>query len=356
LNTEIAFASVDTKYWYAWYLKHGESLVTEKHNRLVHNFAWLHAGELVCFWGLLLILVCSSFGCSNEKELLTGLSEKQSVEALVVLGKEQISAERYTTGSGRGGSYRISVSPRDFDRALAVVHEYGLPRTDGPQLEEFLRPQSFAPSSPGISQLRLDYALGLQIERTLVALPGVVDAKVMVRSNLDAGSSTADKKSAATVVLRYDSPSNNLPFSAKDVRQIVADAVPDINPESVQLQLSKVYTLSENSFFSSSPEGGVAVVPLTKIHGLFNFRVADEDRRKALLQMVIYLFAFCFCGIAIGYVWGGQATKHRLARRARRTGGAQAPSKSFFIEASFAGQEARSEGVTGRYLTEQRKK
>lgn len=272
-----------------------------------------------------LILVCFSLflsACNSSKELQGGLDGRQSIDAFVALQRAGISAEREKTSSGNQERYRVTVAARDYARALEILHEYGIPRNSEQTIESLIQPQTFAPAAQEMSELRADYALELRVERLLLALPGIVDARVLVRAHLggaDLKKETNDKPSAS-VVIRYVSPSGNLPFAVNEVKEIVAQAVSGLRPDDILINVSRAMIPGESGLFSvSAGDGGgdsKAVKPQMK--RLLGFRVPEEDLEKALVQLVLYLLLFCIAGGILGYVWAMVRARRQLGRNAKK--------------------------------------
>jgi type III secretory pathway lipoprotein EscJ len=281
-----------------------------------------------------LVFLCVSFflpGCDGTKEVQGGLDGRQSIDVFVTLQRAGIPAEREKTSSGREDRYRVAVAARDYTRALEVLHEYGIPRSEEHSIESLMQPQTFAPATQEMSELRLDYALSLRVERLLLALPDVVDARVLVRSRMGSAgpNKEAGGKPSASVIIRYVSPSGSLPFAVNEVKELVAQAVPGLRADDILINVSRAILPGESGLFggsvsekngSSKQDPMVQPSPLKKLLG---FRVPEEDREKALIQLVLYLLLFCIAGGILGYVWGTVKARKQISKNARK------PAKDF---------------------------
>lgn len=118
---------------------------------------------------LLFLILAASSGCKQNTELLSSLSSRESIEVLVRLGEIGIEVERVKTG-GANSSYKIQVAQSQHAQALKALHQLGLPRAIKDSLDSITKPAGLIPNPAKISSLRLDHALGLEVERLLVAL------------------------------------------------------------------------------------------------------------------------------------------------------------------------------------------
>ena len=301
---------------------------------------------------LLCLAVCFFTACDQTREILTGLNSRQSIETLIALRKSNVAAERNKISSGREERYSIDVPARDYVRALEVVQEYGLPSPEKEDIDVLTRPQSFAPLSQELSELRLDYALGLRVEQLMQALPGVVDAHVFVRAHLGSaarGAKGSAEKPTASVVLRYKSQAGNQPFGIDEVKQIVARAVPGLAAEDVLVNTSLVVIPGEQDLLRFSSDGSNGQTQGSQLKRVLGFRVPDEDKSKAVVQILLYFVLFCAAGGILGYVWGvTRARRHysaslrRVNKDLRRSGVGE-----LVVEAPRAGESAR--GDTGKF-------
>lgn len=298
----------------------------------------------VCFCLMLVLAGCMARG----EELVADVNGKQSIEVVVALNRAGITATRERS-AGRGERYSISVAPADYPKAMQVLHDFQLPSRDEETLEELTAPKGFVPNSREVAGLRLDHALALEVERLISALPGVSDARVVIRSNLIAEGVTGAK---ASVVVRYLSPSGTMPFSLEEVKKLVAQTVPGIAPESIEVVPSRL--IIPGVAESSALEGNVRIdtVPLSPFLP-FLFRVSTVERERALWQLGAMLIMFSCAGGIIGAYFGIRV----MRGSARRKAGKGDKKNSFFLEASVkadsksGGTVALPRGQGGKDLT-----
>ena len=247
-------------------------------------------------------------------ELENGLSSRQSIEMLVLLKRSGIAADRQKQKVGRTESYSVLVPRSLYSQALEVVYEYKLPSQSHDSLEEFTRPKGFTPNSSEISRLRLDYALGLQIERLIGVLPGVVEARALVRTYLqDSYVNSSENAPGASLAIRYTLLDGTMPIDEKQVIGIVAQAVPNIDAKNIKISLAQV----------DLPAGSAAAavkgsyVPLHRF--LPNIRVAAKDMPRAGYVFLIYLTVLLGAGILGGAFLSSFFLKSKMVRTRRNS-------------------------------------
>lgn len=119
-------------------------------------------------WLALLLGACRS-------ELNHGLEERAANEIVVVLGANGIVADRVAGGGEAGWS--VTVPRADYDRALSILTTAGLPRTRSPVRDAMTADSGLVPSA-GAERLRHAALLAASLEDTLLAMDGVLDARV----------------------------------------------------------------------------------------------------------------------------------------------------------------------------------
>lgn len=235
----------------------------------------------------LLLMICTA-GC-NQKELLNGLTSKQSIEVLDRLFRSGISAEREQVSSGRRASYRILVPEGDFSNAVVTLKAHGLPRETAPELETFTQQRGFIPNSPEIAALRFDMALSKQVERMVLLLPGIIEVAALIRSKREG------QEPSATLAVRYVAPSGKQPFSDAELKGIAAQVLPGLSSESVKLSSTRVLLPSSDTEVTA---------PGVRRFAPFRFRVPQEDAQVARVELLITFLLVAFCGMILGSVGG----------------------------------------------------
>lgn len=281
---------------------------------------------------LIFLVYCLILGlsaCGNEVELHSKLDAEQSVEVLVALNRAGIQASRESVSSGRNESYRVLVPSANYQSALEVLHEFGLPSKNKESVDQLLNPRGLFPSSPELSGLRVDHVLALEIERLLEGMPGIASAKVIVRSrSLEANPRMfkRNENASASLLIRYSAlGKSQLPFSIEEVKKIVLKAVPDLLAENISISVSKIKVGS--NFSDEALQSG----QLRKVSP-FAFRVPEQDYLRAKYQLIGILLLICFAGILLGSVVGAILMRRSIVRRINNS---TFNDGSLFLEASL---------------------
>lgn len=265
---------------------------------------------VVCVFCVLLLGLCA---CQTQA-LVRGLGQSESLEILVALNRAGIAAEHIPESAQGTTKYSVVVAARDYVRAAEVLHEYGLPRDSTPSLEILTKQTGFIPSTQDMAAMRLSLAQSAQVEHLLRALPGVLDVRVAIRSInkktlVDFGEST---DVGASVVIRYASQSDKLPFLVEDVKRIVTNSVVGLRSENVLLSLSRVVLPSGDSIVAYS-EGDVGgggsgrLVPLVTLSP-FAFQVPSSQKKDAQNRLamvgVVAMLSAGVVGLYLGRLFG----------------------------------------------------
>lgn len=241
--------------------------------------------------GLMCVLVLA--GC-NEKLVADGQSLAEANEIVSVLADYGVHSESQRESGGRA-RYGVAVDSDDYVTALAVLQEKGLPKAAKSTFLDLTEPKGFLPPSREIEAIRLDYALSLNIEETLLNLPEVVGAQVLLRQ----AAVGKGEEPSVSVVLQVNDPAN---VSSEEVLKIVRSAVSSISPERVdvivrQAQPKVSHAAAVGGF--NDGKGKVVTVPLVPF--LFRYRIPNSDYVGLALLFVGGLILFAVAGAVIGY-------------------------------------------------------
>jgi type III secretion protein J len=187
----------------------------------------------------LLVLLLVMCGCTRE-EVISGLTERQAADVISILSYNGVPAEREKDTVRGQDRYRVTVSEENFNQAIVLIRESVPPDDRSESLENLLKTGGLTPLTPELHAARLDFALAMQVERQLLAYPGVVYVRSSVSSKL--GSRSASAAPSASVVIRFLSTTGNVPFLEEDVRQAVSKLVPGLQPQNVAISVSNVVT------------------------------------------------------------------------------------------------------------------
>ena len=273
--------------------------------------------------------------CSGGEELVSSLDVQQAIEIVVALKKAGIQAEMEKSAA-RGSDYTVTVSGSDRSNALRLLNEYHLPRKESASFEKLTSSDGFVPNLREISQLRFDRALGVEIERALSGLDGIVEVRAIVRSNLvkdTAIEANGDQPaSTATVMIRYESKSGVQPFSVDDVKETIARAVPGLPVANVNVTATRVFVSASDAGNAAGMDAKGNIIPLAAVKP-FSFLVpaADQTRVRSIISAL--LGGFALTGMLVGW---------SFARVRKPKGPPPKAVRTAMLEASFRGPEGEN--------------
>lgn len=202
----------------------------------------------------LLIVVMIGAGC--QEELLHDLPELEANKVMMNLHKTGIEAKKEKQANG---SWTVVVASSDAIRAMKELSNRRL-LSKAPQIKTSAN--SMFQSRDEQKQL-LEKMLGHEIEYTLLALPGVLDARVHLnmpfRDPLAVSFAKVESSGSASVLLIVD---KGVHFSETDIQSLVSGAS-GILPEKVMLLHSEVipsYTGEDSLLAISDPQLTVSPV------------------------------------------------------------------------------------------------
>lgn len=201
------------------------------------------------------------FGC--HAGLLHDLDEPQANEVLALLQRANIEAHKEPSDAGR---WDLTVPRSDQARAWDLVQAHNLPKPPAPTLDELYPSSSLVPS-PLAERARLDAATSRRLEGSLLALEGVLDARVhLVQPAPSLG--RAPEPPSASVLLRATTAAP-LPSDA-ELQGLVAGSVEGLRPERVSLLVQRASTpaLAPDASWASLGPWRVAPTDLTPLRAL----------------------------------------------------------------------------------------
>lgn len=276
----------------------------------------------VCLvWCLLIPLFCA---CDSTHEIASNLTAKQSIELVVALNRNSVTASREQSGGGRNANYNVFVGLGNHIRALEIMHEYGLPRAIDDSLEQITRPRGFVPNTPQLAQLRFDHALELRVERAVLSFPDVIEARVVIQSTTPSGVFGRKKEveRGVSLVVRFLNAEAKTLAVLSQIQELVAKAVPGVDADAVDVRS----VIARISVDGNKQDGLVQLRP-------FSFRVPRAERSVAGIQILVMFGAFCFFGSLLGIAWSTKM--HSRQRRRMRTVIGNEGERSMFLEASL---------------------
>jgi type III secretion protein J len=170
-------------------------------------------------------------GCSTA--IQHDLEETQANEILVLLDENGIAGSK--TRGARGSGWVVEVPSSDAGRAFQIMQAHGLPRRAAGGFSEVFGSRGLIPT-PSEDRMRIQRATAEELERSLMAMAGVVDARVhLVLPAVDRlGSRSQGTTPRAGVLLVYQPDENNdNPINTDACQRLVAGAIDRLDPNSV---------------------------------------------------------------------------------------------------------------------------
>ncbi|SUA90048.1 type III secretion system inner membrane ring lipoprotein SctJ [Pandoraea pulmonicola] len=146
-----------------------------------------------------LLVLGSLAACRTE--LLTGLSQRQANEAIALLQRHDIEAEKKELGKGR---FKVEVGSGDFPDAVSLLDRHGLPRRDDQSIADLFPTDSLV-NSPAAERARLISGIEHRLEQTIQSIERVLSARVHISYPLSERS-YAGQPMHASVMVTYDGP------------------------------------------------------------------------------------------------------------------------------------------------------
>lgn len=193
--------------------------------------AWRSRAARALLAGLLVLLA----GC--QKELYSGLSERDANQMVAVLGDAGISASKDNDARDTSdrNAWLVSVADGDMQAALTVLQANGLPKPSYASLGELFQKQGLV-STPAEERVRYLYGVSQDLSRTLQDIEGVVVARVQVVIPENDPLADKIKPSSAAVYIRYR-PGVDLRAMAPMVKDLVAHSIEGLQYDNVSLFL-----------------------------------------------------------------------------------------------------------------------
>ncbi len=229
-------------------------------------------------------------------------SQRDATEMVALLNNSGISA---VAAKEKGGKdrYSIQVERGYYAQAVALLSAKGYPRGNEASFEQMVAERGLLPSSRDIEALRVDHALGLEIEELLMTQPAISSAKVVVRSKY-----AGEKPSCAAVIQTPNEPR----LLEDQIRKIIIPLIPGISAESLHLTIER--RVLEDGISGTEgmmyENGKVIPVPLSSF--LFGWRVAASDITNLALTLVATLILVLVVGVVGGYWYGFYMQSRRL--------------------------------------------
>lgn len=244
----------------------------------------------------LLCMILLASGCSSVP-VAEDIGQHQAIEIVALLQANGITASAERQVGGRA-QYTVEVRQSAYAEAVAILASRSLPSKEKETFSDFVAPRGFLPDSRETEALRLDHALGLQLEELLSTLPGVLRARAIVRQNFG----TLGSGGSVSVFLLVD---ERFAIGAAAIRETASKVVPGTSPESVFLSIQKGSAGAPPVFVVEGTlrkDGEVVQVPL--IPFVLGLRIPEEDYVGIILFFGGFALLALGAGLLVGY-WIG---------------------------------------------------
>lgn len=184
---------------------------------------------------LITVVLVLLIGCGEgQVAILQNLDQNAANEVIVQLGASSIDA---ISQREKSGTYAVLVSSKNSVSALMILQNNGLPNKPTTTLGDEFKKDGFI-SSPLEEQSRFIYALEAQISNMISLIDGVnhVSVQVTLPQPDDDMLQAEPVKPSASILIKFK-PGYHLEIYASRIRQLVANSVPGLTPDRVEILL-----------------------------------------------------------------------------------------------------------------------
>jgi type III secretion protein J len=235
-------------------------------------------------------------------ELQHDLTEDDANDIYVRLQNAGINATKdRDEGGGNEVRYKITVAKADVASATMVLRKFALPRPKSEGLGAFRKGKGMIPTATEERAMFVE-ALAGEVANSLNRYPGVLEAKVIINIPEVNDLTQPDKKpktSAAVFIkhtegARSDKNALGAPFTPVDVQKFVAAAVPELDPNNVQVLMTP-----DRQELEVSTEGtSVNVLGISVMRG-------SEGQLKIMIGVGAFLMMAMAGLLAFSFLRGG---------------------------------------------------
>ncbi len=180
-------------------------------------------------------------GCAVE--LQHDLTEQEANEIYVALFAKGLNPAKVRSEGTDAPRFNVTIPKQEVAIAFETLQRLSLPRTRAQGLGVFKATKGMIPTATEERAMFLE-ALGGEIGNALSALPGALDARVIVNIPETNDLTQPDAKSApsAAVVLKYLVTPNKqtFGFTEAQVKEFVGRAVPELKAEAITVLMAPV--------------------------------------------------------------------------------------------------------------------
>lgn len=224
-------------------------------------FPWWRAARGFCILLLAVVL------CACSKEVLTGLDQRDVLDAQVLLERAGIPA---TVSSEKSGAFTLNVDAQDHAKALELLADAGLPRFPRSTVAELFPGEGFL-VTPFEQKARMTFALEQQLGETLSALEGVALARVHVVLPEDNGRGLTKERARASALLQYR-PGVDVADIEMKSRSLLLNSIRGLAYEDVSVVVSPWVKIGSNLTADDTPEKPAAAPEKGIVASLFQYR------------------------------------------------------------------------------------
>lgn len=181
---------------------------------------------------IILLITLLLIGC--DKELVTGLTEREANEVSVTLFTHSIQSEVVNT---KKLGMKVIVAKDDFINASLVLKRYGLPKKKYDDLGTVFKKDGLI-SSQTEEKNRTVYALSQELSQTISLIDGVVDARVHIVLNEKKKRYSKEPKvpNTASVMIKA-LPNYNVNHYIPQIKQMVAKSISGVTFKNVAVTI-----------------------------------------------------------------------------------------------------------------------
>ncbi|MBI5487156.1 MAG: secretion protein [Deltaproteobacteria bacterium] len=180
------------------------------------------------------LVLWALLGCGET--VLHSPNESEANRAAAALERHGVPAELIAGRNGRTSTFELRVDAADAPRARELLAAFGMPRAQRAGAAALAAGSSLV-SSPVEERARIATAVAGDVEQSLEAIDGVIEARVHLTFPLAEdsafGSEVATRPPRASTLVRHlgDAP----PLAADDVQRLVAGAVDGLAAADVEV-------------------------------------------------------------------------------------------------------------------------
>ncbi len=208
----------------------------------------------------ILTFILLAFGGCQKVALHHNLQETEVDEILVILYQNGIEAQKVKEMVGQEVSWAISVAEKDSAKARQILISNNLPRRRELGLSGVYKDKGLIPT-PDEQKARFLLALKGEIINSLIKIPGVVDADVVLNVPTESEFGELDpvkRRPTASVVVRTRSDEIVAQTVTEGkLQRFVANTVPNLDPNDVAVIVSRTDTgapaVASRSPFAAPP-------------------------------------------------------------------------------------------------------